>query len=37
MLRIAWLLQMQNSLYLLAQTKVIMMISLTQLPLNKLY
>ena len=37
MLRIAWLLQMQSSLYLLAQTKVIIMISLAQLPLNKLY
>ena len=37
MLSIAWLLQMQSSLYLHAQTKVIIMISLAQLPLNKLY
>ena len=37
MLRIAWLLQMQSSVYLHAQTKVIIMISLARLPLNKLY
>ena len=37
MLRIAWLLQTQSSLYLLAQTKVIIMINSAQLPLNKLY
>ena len=37
MLRIAWLLQMQSSLYLHAQTKVIIKISTAQLPLNKLY
>ena len=37
MLTIAWLLQMQISLYLHAQTKVIIMITLAQLPLNKLY
>ena len=33
MLRIAWLLQLQSSLYLHAQTKVIIMISLAQLHL----
>ena len=37
MLRIAWLLQTQSSLYLHAQTKVIIIISLVQLLLNKLY